>query len=125
MLEDHYTGAEINAAVARGGGFDDAFPGETDERDLDALRELFQRKALLARQARLCAALLAGGASAETVVALRVSELPGSDEAARCLELRARPRAPARPRRSGARGRRRDAARRPPICQRGCAGRGS
>jgi metal-sulfur cluster biosynthetic enzyme len=88
-LEDHYTGAEINAAVARGGGFDEAFPGETDDRDLDALRELFQRKALLARQARLCATLLASGASPEAVVALRVSDLPGSDEAARCLALRA------------------------------------
>jgi metal-sulfur cluster biosynthetic enzyme len=89
VLEDHYTGAEINAAVARGGGFDDAFPGETDERDLDALRELFRRKALLARQARLCAALLADGASPEAVVALRVADLRGSDEAARCLALRA------------------------------------
>jgi metal-sulfur cluster biosynthetic enzyme len=89
VLEDHYTGAEINAAVARGAGFDAAFPGETDDRDLDALRELFQRKALLARQARLCAALLAGGASPESVVAMRVSDLPGSDEAARCLALRA------------------------------------
>jgi hypothetical protein len=89
VLEDHYTGAEINAAVARGGGFDEAFPGETDDRDLDALRELFQRKALLARQARLCATLLASGASPEAVVALRVSDLPGSDEAARCLALRA------------------------------------
>jgi metal-sulfur cluster biosynthetic enzyme len=89
VLEDHYTGAEINAAVARGGGFDEAFPGETDDRDLDALRELFQRKALLARQARLCATLLASGASPEAVVALRVSDLPGSDEAVRSLALRA------------------------------------
>ena len=88
VLEDHYTGAEINAAVARGAGFDAAFPGETAG-DLHALRELFRRKALLARQARLCAALLAGGASPESVVALRVADLPGSDEAARCLALRA------------------------------------
>jgi metal-sulfur cluster biosynthetic enzyme len=52
VLEDHYTGAEINAAVGRGEGFGDAFPGET-EGSLEALRRLFQRKALLARQARL------------------------------------------------------------------------
>jgi metal-sulfur cluster biosynthetic enzyme len=52
VLEDHYTGQEINAALARGTGFDDAFPGET-EGSLDALRALFQRKALLARQSRL------------------------------------------------------------------------
>ena len=55
VLEDHYTGAEINAALARGGEFADAFPGET-EGSLDALRELFRRKALVARQARVCQA---------------------------------------------------------------------
>ena len=52
VLEDHYTGAEINAAVNRGEAFGDAFPGET-EGELHALRELFQRKALLARQSQL------------------------------------------------------------------------
>jgi len=51
VLEDHYTGEEINTALARGDGFGSAFPGETAG-DLSALRELFQRKALLARQAR-------------------------------------------------------------------------
>jgi metal-sulfur cluster biosynthetic enzyme len=51
-LEDHYTGAEINAAVSRGDGFSGAFPGET-RGELDALRALFQRKALVARQGRL------------------------------------------------------------------------
>jgi metal-sulfur cluster biosynthetic enzyme len=88
VLEDHYTGAEINAAVARGGGFDDAFPGETDERDLDALRELFQRKALVARQARLCEALLAAGATPEQVTARRLADLPDDPDARRCLVLR-------------------------------------
>src|ERR671922_199848 len=29
VLEDHYTGAEINAAVGRGARFAEAFPGET------------------------------------------------------------------------------------------------
>ena len=51
-LEDHYTGREINAAVNRDEGFAGAFPGETAG-DLDALRALFQRKALLAHQSRL------------------------------------------------------------------------
>src|SRR6201990_3706451 len=36
-LEDHYTGAEINAAVGRGEGFSEAFPGET-RGELAALR---------------------------------------------------------------------------------------
>ncbi|HEV7496155.1 iron-sulfur cluster assembly protein [Baekduia sp.] len=100
VLGDHYTGPEINAAVGDGGDFAAAFPGETVG-DLDALRALFQRKALLARQGRVCAALLEGGAapdgglSAEAVVALRVVDLDGlglpadiAREAARCLVLR-------------------------------------
>ena len=49
-LEDHYTGGEINHALAQGLGFTGAFPGETDDDDLEALRELFSRKALVARQ---------------------------------------------------------------------------
>jgi metal-sulfur cluster biosynthetic enzyme len=80
VLEDHYTGDEINAAVGRGDGFAGAFPGET-EGDLDALRALFRRKALVARQGRLL----------ETVpdpVAARLGELSGPD-AERCRALRA------------------------------------
>jgi metal-sulfur cluster biosynthetic enzyme len=77
VLEDHFTGEEINAAVAGGGGFDDAFPGES-EGSLDALRALFQRKALLARQSRLLdspAATLGelSGPDAERVRALRAA----------------------------------------------------
>jgi hypothetical protein len=87
-LEDHYTGEEINAAVARGDGFAGAFPGETDDDRLDALRELFQRKALVARQARLCEALLADGLTPEQVTARRVADLPDDADARRCLELR-------------------------------------
>ena len=30
VLEDHYTGEEINAAVGRGDEFGAAFPGETE-----------------------------------------------------------------------------------------------
>jgi metal-sulfur cluster biosynthetic enzyme len=87
VLDDHYTGEEINAAVGTDAGFAGAFPGETDG-DLDPLRELFRRKALLARQGRVCEALLDGGASPEVVVALRVAELPGTVDARRCVELR-------------------------------------
>lgn len=87
-LEDHFTGREINDAVQAGGGFTAAFPGETDDDDLGALRELFQRKALIARQSRLCESLLAAGASAAQVVATPVRELPDAPQARRCLELR-------------------------------------
>lgn len=87
VLEDHYTGDEINAAVGRGEAFAQAFPGET-EGELDALRELFHRKALVARQSRLCEALLAAGATPEEVTARRVADLPDEPDARRCLELR-------------------------------------
>lgn len=87
VLEDHYTGDEINAAVGRGGCFADAFPGETED-SLDALRTLFQRKALLARQARVCELLLRGGLTRGEVVALTVADLPAGIDGERCVELR-------------------------------------
>jgi metal-sulfur cluster biosynthetic enzyme len=88
-LVDHYTGEEINAAIARGEGFAGAFPGETDDDRLDELRTLFRRKALVARQARLCEALLVEGATPDEVTARRVADLPDGPDALRCLELRA------------------------------------
>ncbi len=72
-LVDHYTGDEINTAVSRGDGFSDAFPGET-RGELDALRALFQRKALVARQGRLLEGL----------------EDPASHDARRALGVRRR-----------------------------------
>lgn len=88
VLEDHYTGDEINSAVGRGGTFDDAFPGES-EASLDALRELFQRKALVARQGRVCKAWLSAGDSPDTVVARSIADLPEGLDAERCVALRA------------------------------------
>jgi metal-sulfur cluster biosynthetic enzyme len=87
VLEDHYTGDEINEALAHGGDFADAFPGETVGA-LDALRELFRRKALVARQARVCQDLLDGGATAEAVTELSVADLPPGGDALRCRQLR-------------------------------------
>jgi metal-sulfur cluster biosynthetic enzyme len=77
VLEDHYTGEEINAAVGRGAGFAAAFPGETAG-ELRALRQLFQRKALVAREGRL----LEAAPPPRTL-----GELSGPD-AQRCRELR-------------------------------------
>jgi metal-sulfur cluster biosynthetic enzyme len=87
-LEDHYTGDEINDALNHGTGFTGAFPGETDDDDLEALRQLFTRKALIARQATVCEAMIAAGADAEQLVTSSVVDLPASPEARRCLELR-------------------------------------
>jgi metal-sulfur cluster biosynthetic enzyme len=87
-LEDHYTGREINDALAGGLGFTGAFPGETEDDDLEALRELFLRKALVARQTGCCDALLKAGYTAEQVVALRAGDLAEGPLQRRCLELR-------------------------------------
>ncbi len=87
-LEDHYTGAEINGALGRGEGFTGAFPGETVDDDLGALRELFLRKALVGRESRLCEALLVGGATPQEVAAHRLEDLPDLPDARRCVELR-------------------------------------
>jgi metal-sulfur cluster biosynthetic enzyme len=88
MLEDHYTGEEINGAINRGQGFTGAFPGETEDDELTALRELFLRKALVARQSRLCERLLDGGETPQQVTARRVRDLPDVDDVHRCLEIR-------------------------------------
>jgi metal-sulfur cluster biosynthetic enzyme len=87
-LEDHYTGEEINLALRAGAGFTGAFPGETDDDDLEALRALFTRKALIARQATVCERMLADGISADAVLAATVAQLPDMPEARRALELR-------------------------------------
>jgi metal-sulfur cluster biosynthetic enzyme len=88
-LEDHYTGDEINTALANGDGFAGAFPGETaDDGELTALRDLFRRKALVGRESRLCEALLADGATPEEVAARRLDDLPDVADARRCVELR-------------------------------------
>jgi len=101
-LEDHYTGDEINAAIGRGDGFTGAFPGETADDDLAALRDLFLRKALVARESRLCESLLNNGATPEQIAARRLEDLPTDvPDARRCvalrrhLGLRADPQAPA------------------------------
>jgi metal-sulfur cluster biosynthetic enzyme len=80
-LEDHFTAGEINAAVSRDAGFVDAFPGEACD-ELGELRTLFRRKALMARQGRICESL-----PADAVAGMRLGELEGPD-ADRCRELR-------------------------------------
>ena len=87
-LHDHYTGQEINAALARGDGFTGAFPGETADDELTALRELFLRKALVGRQSRLCEAMLRAGRAPHEIAAQRVADLPDVPDVRRCLELR-------------------------------------
>jgi metal-sulfur cluster biosynthetic enzyme len=87
-LHDHYTGREINGAVNRGDGFTGAFPGETADDELTNLRELFQRKALVARESRLCESLLYRGATPDEIAEMRVADLPDVRDAHRSVELR-------------------------------------
>jgi metal-sulfur cluster biosynthetic enzyme len=86
-LEDHFTADEINDAVGRDAGFTAAFPGEAVA-ELDDLRLLFQRKALTAREGRLCEELLAAGRSQADLASMRLSELPAGPDAERCVALR-------------------------------------
>jgi metal-sulfur cluster biosynthetic enzyme len=86
-LEDHFTAGEINEAVGRDATFTEAFPGEA-RGELDDLRALFRRKALTARQGRLCDGLLAAGRSEEDLIAMRLDGLPAGPDADRCRELR-------------------------------------
>ena len=51
-----------------------------------ALRERFTRKALTARQGRVCQALMADGLDPDAIAALTVAELPEGLEADRCVE---------------------------------------
>jgi metal-sulfur cluster biosynthetic enzyme len=79
-LEDHFAGGEIGAAVSSGSGFGEAFPGQADG-ELDELRDLFARKAFLARQARLADVLLRAGQTVEALADMRVRDLPAGPEA--------------------------------------------
>ena len=87
-FEDHYTGEEINTALNRGAGFTGAFPGETDDDDLEALRELFTRKALIARQSKICERLRRQGVDDRELVEMTVAQLPDTPETVRVLQLR-------------------------------------
>ena len=87
-LADHFAGEEITAGVAGGRGFQATFPGDADA-ELDELRRLFQAKAFVARQQRLCRALLARGLTPEELARMRLQDLPPGEEMDTYLERRA------------------------------------
>jgi metal-sulfur cluster biosynthetic enzyme len=89
VLEDHFASTQIEGALSRGRAFDDAFEGDADGSGLAELRALFDRKTFLARQQRLCEALLAEGRSPEQLASLTLADLPRSEEALRYLARRA------------------------------------
>jgi metal-sulfur cluster biosynthetic enzyme len=88
LLEDHYASEELNTSINAGGGFDDAFPGETQGPDLDDLRATFRRKSFVSRQERLCRALLAQGGTPEALAEMKRGDVPPSGELGKYLERR-------------------------------------
>jgi metal-sulfur cluster biosynthetic enzyme len=78
-LEDHFSAEEINQGVAERRGFQRTFEGLADD-ELDDLRALFRRKALVARQQRLLKALLDQGATVAELGRLRLMDLAPSPE---------------------------------------------
>jgi metal-sulfur cluster biosynthetic enzyme len=96
VLEDHHASEEINAGVAEGRGFSGTFPGEATG-ELDELRQVFRRKAFLARQERLARSLLDAGVSTEQLTAMRLGDLEDGDEARTYVERRAELGLPAGP----------------------------
>jgi len=78
VLDDHHASSEINAGIADERGFEGTFPGNTEGEDLDELRSIFRRKSFVARQERLCRALLAEGHTPEELAEMRLGEVPPS-----------------------------------------------
>ena len=88
VLEDHYASEELNTGVNDGGGFDDAFPGETEGPDLEELRTIFRRKSFVSRQEQLCRTLLSEGRSTVELAAMRLGDMPPSQDFEKYLERR-------------------------------------
>ena len=88
VLDDHYASDEINGGVNEEKGFGGAFPDETESPDLEGLRTIFRRKSFVARQEKLCRALLAQGRSPEQLAETRLGEVPPSETFDKYLERR-------------------------------------
>jgi metal-sulfur cluster biosynthetic enzyme len=88
VLDDHFASDEINSGIAERRSFQESFEGLADD-ELDELRTLFRRKALVARQQRLVKALLEGGTTGEQLGRLRLGDLAPSPELETYLERRA------------------------------------
>jgi metal-sulfur cluster biosynthetic enzyme len=88
-LEDHFASDEINGGVDDDQAFTATFPGQAVG-GLEELRSIFDRKAFVVRQGRLCEALIAQGRRAEDLPRMRLGELPALPETTEYLERRKR-----------------------------------
>jgi metal-sulfur cluster biosynthetic enzyme len=87
VLDDHFASEEITTGVAQRRGFQASFEGLADD-ELDDLRLLFRRKALVARQQRLVKALLDQGTTVGELGRLRLGDLSPSPELDAYLQRR-------------------------------------
>ncbi len=88
LLDDHFASDEINQGIAGRRSFQESFEGLADD-ELDELRTLFRRKALVARQQRLMRAVLDRGTTVEELGRLRLGDLAPSPELETYLQRRA------------------------------------
>lgn len=84
-LIDHYASAEITEGVAADEDFQQSFPGEATG-GLEEVRDLFRRKAFVARQERLARSL---AASESELPRLVIRDLPSGADTDAYLERRA------------------------------------
>lgn len=82
-LVDHHAGDEISAGVNSGRSFAETFGEHANAETLGPLRQIFRRKAFLARQVRLLATL------PERLDELRVRDLPDTTDALAYVSIRA------------------------------------
>ena len=87
-LVDHHASDEINAGLAEGRRFEETFSGEATD-GLHDLRDLFRRKAFIARQERLACHMQKSEMTVERLAAVTLAELPKGEETDRYLEHRA------------------------------------
>lgn len=87
-LDDHFAAEEITEGVAAERGFQGTFQGLADG-ELAELRQIFRRKALIARQDRLARALMARGYDAEALTTMQLGDLPDGEETRTYLQRRA------------------------------------
>lgn len=88
QLDDHFASEEINEGVAHDRGFQETFEGLADG-ELDELRQIFRRKALISRQDGLARSLMTDGFDPVTLTTMTVGELPDGEETRAYLQRRA------------------------------------
>ena len=88
VLDDHFASDAINRGVAARAGFVDSF-GALAAAELDDLRVVFVRKAVLAGTDLVCRPLLAAGRTSDELAAMTLGDVPASDDRERLRARRA------------------------------------